>query len=285
MSDGLIRNVSDTARWVAAYRADESKRPDAVFRDHLAERLAGKRGYEIASKSTMHTRWAIVARTKVIDDLVVRSVAQGTDRVLNLAAGFDTRPYRLDLPPTLSWIEADLPELIDEKEALCAGETPRCGLIRERVDLTDSAARTELFRRAAGGGRRVLVLTEGLVMYLTSEMVAELARALYTVETFRRWIVDFSSPKILEIQQQSMRTSLVQAPLRFAPADGVGFFEGQGWRARDIRSLMREATRLRRTPAWMRLLGWLPQPNPRSGAGRWSVVVQFERPGAATEAT
>jgi len=36
--------------------------------------------------------------------------------VLNLAAGLDTRPYRLNLPPDFAWVEADLPELLAEKE-------------------------------------------------------------------------------------------------------------------------------------------------------------------------
>lgn len=44
----LIRNVSDTARWVAFYRAQETERPDAVFRDPFARRLAGQRGEQIA---------------------------------------------------------------------------------------------------------------------------------------------------------------------------------------------------------------------------------------------
>ena len=39
-----FRNISDTARWVAVYRAIESERPDAWFRDPLAKRLAGERG-------------------------------------------------------------------------------------------------------------------------------------------------------------------------------------------------------------------------------------------------
>jgi O-methyltransferase involved in polyketide biosynthesis len=42
-----IGNVSDTARWVAVYRAMETARPDAIFRDPFAERLAGERGLEI----------------------------------------------------------------------------------------------------------------------------------------------------------------------------------------------------------------------------------------------
>jgi O-methyltransferase involved in polyketide biosynthesis len=41
MSQPLVSNVSDTARWVAVYRAWESARPDALFRDAFAERFAG----------------------------------------------------------------------------------------------------------------------------------------------------------------------------------------------------------------------------------------------------
>src|SRR5262249_23317383 len=50
MPDGepLIRNVSDTARWAAHYRALETERRDALFRDPLAARLAGERGRAIA---------------------------------------------------------------------------------------------------------------------------------------------------------------------------------------------------------------------------------------------
>ena len=47
MTQPIIRNVSDTARWVAFYRAMESERPDAVFRDPFARRLAGERGEAI----------------------------------------------------------------------------------------------------------------------------------------------------------------------------------------------------------------------------------------------
>jgi methyltransferase (TIGR00027 family) len=114
MPEPLISNVSDTARWMAAYRAAESARRDALFNDPLAERLAGERGRAIAAAAPRLTRngWWWVTRTKLIDDLIAQSVQNGCDRVLNLAAGFDTRPYRLDLPAGTEWIEADLPEII-----------------------------------------------------------------------------------------------------------------------------------------------------------------------------
>src|SRR5690349_5950590 len=124
MGEPVVTHISETALWVAVHRAQESKRPDAIFRDPFAERLAGERGRQIATdlKRVWRSDWVIVVRTKLIDDLVMTSLADGADRVINLAAGLDTRPYRLALPPTLTWIEADLPGLIDEKERLLAGE-------------------------------------------------------------------------------------------------------------------------------------------------------------------
>ncbi len=44
MQTGQIEDVSDTAFMVAIYRAIETKRADALFRDPLAAKLAGSHG-------------------------------------------------------------------------------------------------------------------------------------------------------------------------------------------------------------------------------------------------
>src|SRR5262249_32896164 len=104
MTEPLIRDISDTARWVAVYRARESERPDAVFRDPHARALAGERGERIAAAlANQNMEWSVVARTHAFDRFLIRELAAGADQVLNLAAGLDTRPYRLDLPPSLRW--------------------------------------------------------------------------------------------------------------------------------------------------------------------------------------
>jgi len=72
VADQLIRNISDTARWAAVFRARETERPDALFRDPLARRLAGERGEQIAAAMTMHTKnsWSWVMRTYVFDQYI-----------------------------------------------------------------------------------------------------------------------------------------------------------------------------------------------------------------------
>jgi methyltransferase (TIGR00027 family) len=282
MSEPVVSHVSDTARWVAVYRARETERPDALFRDPLAARLAGERGEAIAAATprAAQTGWAAVTRTKLIDDLVLDSIAQGCDRVINMAAGFDTRPYRLPLPRTLTWVEADLPALIDEKDHLLAAELPNCTLIREAVDLSDSAARAAFLERASAGAERALVITEGLVVYLDDATVSALARDLAAEPALRWWVLDLLSPGIRAMISDGMGgRHPARALVKFAPENGVAFFESQGWRARDVKPLMRAAARFRRAPLWMRVLATIfPDPDPRRlGKARWSAVVRFER--------
>ncbi|PYU59791.1 MAG: SAM-dependent methyltransferase, partial [Acidobacteria bacterium] len=99
----VVRNISDTARWAAVFRARETERADAIFRDPYAERLAGKMGVDIANtlpEGNSHA-WAWVARTYLFDKFVAQEIEQGTDMVVNLAAGLDARPYRMALPASL----------------------------------------------------------------------------------------------------------------------------------------------------------------------------------------
>jgi methyltransferase (TIGR00027 family) len=118
LPESPIHNISDTARWVAVYRARESERPDAVFRDPFAEPLAGERGQQIAASMPFAEKnsWPFVARTWLIDRLISEQVRGGIEMVVNLAAGLDARPYRMDLPRSLQWVEVDLPEILAHKE-------------------------------------------------------------------------------------------------------------------------------------------------------------------------
>src|SRR5438128_593530 len=140
--DPLIRDISDTARWMAVYRARETERPDAVFRDPFARALAGERGERIAQALTSGDAeaWPFIARTHLFDRIVAREVKRGADLIVNLAAGLDTRPYRMDLPASLHWVEADLPDIQDCKKAILGDAKPACRLQLERLHLSEEHA-------------------------------------------------------------------------------------------------------------------------------------------------
>ncbi len=250
MTAPLIRNVSDTARWVATYRAMETARPDALFRDPFAKRLAGERGRQIVQLLPRgeDSAWAMVVRTVVFDEMILAAIERGADAVLNLAAGFDARPYRLPLRSDFPWFEADLAPLLAEKEEALAGETPVCRLERRAVDLADREARGALFSEVAAAGRNVFVLSEGLVTYLTAEQVGGLARDLHAAQNLRGWALDMASPLLLRLAKRTWSKHMTEAPFRFAPASGERFFAGYGWRAVEIRYSLDEGERLDRRP-------------------------------------
>src|SRR5262249_41634270 len=159
-------------------------------------RLAGKHGVELldAMPKGRKFAWPMVVRTVLFDRLIRDRLSRGTDVVLNLAAGLDARPYRMDLPPSLKWIEVDLPAMVEYKTAILAGEKPVCRLERIAADLSGAEARRRVFREVGERGKDVLVLSEGLLVYLEPEQVAALADDLASVPTMRSWITDLSSP-------------------------------------------------------------------------------------------
>ena len=193
--------ISKTAYAVAMYRALESERPDALFRDSHARRLAGGQG-ALVIKILGHERQIanlIAVRTHLIDEVIERLVkTENIDTVLNLAAGLDMRPYRLSLPPTLRWIEVDFPSVCEYKTQTLDGENPSCSLERIQLDLTNIALRNNLFSRINGESCNVLILTEGLLSYFSERQVKQLADDLHRQANFRWWMFEILSPVALQ---------------------------------------------------------------------------------------
>jgi methyltransferase (TIGR00027 family) len=258
-----LGDVSDTARWVAWFRAIESERENALFRDPFARRLAGERGRAIVeSLPKGPLSWSLAVRTRVFDEMILEAIEGGVRLVLNLAAGLDARPYRLQLPADVRWVEADLPGIIDLKTVELAGERPSCVLERVPLDVSDVDARRDLLARLQGHARPALVVAEGLLVYLEPNVVASLANDLRRYLPASTWLLENISPEILVRQQRlwARHLAAARAEHKFAPHDGLDFFRPHGWVPRSTRSLLDEARRLdREMPmAWlMRLASWL----------------------------
>jgi methyltransferase (TIGR00027 family) len=281
VADPLIRDISDTARWMAVYRARETRRRDAVFHDPFAKALAGERGQQIAKSAGFgeENDWPFVARTYLFDQVIATQVAAGADLVLDLAAGLDTRPYRMDLPSSLRWVEVDLPDILDYKEAILGDAKPACTVERVRLDLSNSDARRGLFSRLGRSAASVLVISEGLVIYLMPAEVAALAEDLAVPASFRHWAVDIASPGLLDMLKKRMGAAVEDAgaPFLFAPHEGPAFFEPHRWKAEQVRSILKAAAKLERLPLMLRMFAMLPESQGPQGSRPWSAVCLLNR--------
>ncbi|MGZ3699185.1 MAG: class I SAM-dependent methyltransferase [Bdellovibrionota bacterium] len=277
-----IGDVSDTSLWVATYRAEETERPDALFRDPYARVLAGEKGARIARsmKSSRYVRWSVVIRTHIIDSYIRSLLEEGVDTVLNLGAGLDARPYRMELPGSLQWVEVDFPHLIELKEERLRAEKPHCQLTRVKLDLTDREARRKFFSELNAKSKKVLVLTEGVVPYLSNEQGAELAEDLRAQSHFRFWILDYFSPEVMKYMKRPGKDNQMRnAPFRFLPEDWFGFFGALGWQAREKRFLAEESRKLGRpipAPWFMKILLLVMPPKSRDRFNHFSAYVVLE---------
>lgn len=264
-ASSLAQEISDTALWAAAFRARESQRPDALFCDPFASLLAGRRGVELAAKlsnENHNASWAV--RTYLFDQMISSEIQAGADVIVNLGAGLDVRPYRMTLPRSLRWIEVDLPGILAYKEGILADEKPCCDLERIGLDLVEHDRRLELFSEINRRGEKILIVSEGLLIYLRPEEAATLASDLAGKNHFRRWIAEIVSPAVLDTMTRTAGGHLqkVGVSFQFGPAEGPAIFARCGWDLVTAQSVLKTAIRLDRTPTHPQLDYLLPDVPP-----------------------
>jgi len=167
--------VSLTAQWMAAERARETARPDALFQDPFAAVLAGPEGERVLARMSAPgdgTGMTVPIRTRFFDDALLRLLADGQVRqVVVLAAGMDARAFRLPLPAGVRFFELDRPEVLAIKEDRLAGlgARPRADRTPVHADLSGDWAAALV--SAGLDGSATVWLVEGLLMYLDAGQI------------------------------------------------------------------------------------------------------------------
>jgi O-methyltransferase involved in polyketide biosynthesis len=143
-----------------------------------------------------------------------------------------------------------------------------------RADLSNAEIRRSLFGSLAAEATKVLVITEGLLIYLQGQEVSALAHGLEGLPAFKRWVLDIASPGLLRMLQKNTHQQFGSdvPPLQFAPENGPAFFARHGWNPLEVHSMLKTAAGLKRLSFFMRLLALLPE-NPNNSCSRpWSGV-------------
>jgi methyltransferase (TIGR00027 family) len=175
--------VGRTAIGVARIRAAESRRPDRLFADPYAAAfvaaapgaLPDRRPDDAASGLAGILSFHVVIRTRFYDDYLLAACADGMRQVVLLAAGLDTRAFRLPWPPAVRLIELDLPEVLAFKEQVLSGYAapPRCHRVVVTADLRE-AWPVALTEAGFDPARPTAWLVEGLLIYLSAAQAARL---------------------------------------------------------------------------------------------------------------
>jgi hypothetical protein len=189
---------------------------------------AGKRGQLIESK--LHENaCAIAVRTYLFDSCLPSR--ESSDMSVHLAVGLDSRPYRLQLPASLHWVEVYLPELTDSKRDILSAEKSHCPLDIVKPHFGDEPRRRHLCSERNRRGECAMVISEELLTYLDEGKVTSLASDPHDQPHFICWLVGDVSPRALEWVNCKCRYRFEAAnsPMTFAPSDWRKFPQQARW--------------------------------------------------------
>ncbi|MFJ4656960.1 SAM-dependent methyltransferase [Nocardia sp. NPDC088792] len=188
-SDAVPTGVGRTALMVAAMRAAETRRADRLFEDPYADDfLEASGGDPFGSENAgggdgFADIWSNFAnyapiRTRFFDEYL-RDATRGIRQVVIVAAGLDTRAFRLGWPSDVTVYELDSAEVLGFKQRVLDGRSakPEGRRVAVAVDLREEWGPALL---AAGfdPGEPSAWLVEGLVSYLTPEQNDRLLGAI-----------------------------------------------------------------------------------------------------------
>jgi methyltransferase (TIGR00027 family) len=265
-SSGLPVGVGKTALGVAMVRAEESRRADRLFNDPYAEaflmaapgafdveqRAAAEGAGDMASWGAAFWSHAVI-RTRFFDDYLLDATAHGIRQVVLLAAGLDTRAYRLPWPRGVHVYELDLPEVLDFKEAVLTerAAVPRCQRKVVPVDLRKDWT-VPLTKAGLGTAEPTAWLAEGLLIYLTARESTDLLTRVGELSASRSRVA---------FETEDLGTDPMQTQARQTPA-------------------MQRYTKLWKgglpeAPGWLAENGWEPQLHDRA-----TVSLRYARPQA-----
>jgi len=193
-----------TARLMAYYRAQESKKECPLFVDPFAERLAGDlTSYFKKDESFLINDYPLI-RTHYIDERLLKTWCQthSNSQIVILGAGLDTRAYRFEplQSGNHSVYEIDFPIINQYKQNILKNEDTFCRLERISADITNSDWRTLLLKRGFSKKNPVFWILEGVAYYIQKEEFKDIYdRIINFSDTDNQFFVDICDPVCAEV--------------------------------------------------------------------------------------
>jgi methyltransferase (TIGR00027 family) len=237
--DKDMDGVGKTSLLTAAMRSLETKRSDAegrFFSDPYAELLAGTEGMALLQKALQESgdQPAIAVRTKYMDEKINHALQHGIRQIVIIAAGMDTRAYRLSLPTGTRIFELDRQEVLSYKHEKLGNTQPLCERQALPVDL-QAEWPAQLLKSSFKSGQPTLWLVEGLLMYLEESQVNSLFTKINSLSSPKDvMLFDVLGRSLLEapfMKKQLEFLANMGAPWRFGENEPEQLMKKFGWEA------------------------------------------------------
>ena len=193
-----MKPISRTAFYCCGVRMRDAERERPVCGDVYAKFFMNDDGLSILDtfKDETAPNSSNVARHRIIDDLLRQELAAHPDlRVVIIGAGFDTRAYRLKGG---TWFELDEPQVIAYKNERLPASDAQNKLQRIAIDFSTDSLADKLSPFADGGGGPVVVVVEGVFMYLEQQAIEQLLQTLHRLFPQHKLICDLMKRKFFE---------------------------------------------------------------------------------------
>jgi methyltransferase (TIGR00027 family) len=233
--------LARTALWAASMRAREHARDDRLFEEPLAQLLATEHGPQIMRGFEGEVQQgvedpALAVRTRFFDEAIGRAIGGGVRQFVFVAAGMDTRAYRLAWPAATVVFELDRPALLDLKRTLVSGSgaEPGSALRPIGVDLLEDWT-TPLLDGGFAPAEPALWLVEGLLYFLSAHERDQLLKEITSLSGPGSHILaDYVTQTSLDSpRMDAWRTKMAASghPWKSGSDDPESLFAGMGWRA------------------------------------------------------
>ena len=183
--------ASRTAQYMALFRAIETTRPKSkrLFSDPYAVRFLDSRLQFVVKVASLPVIGKLIptmihkkgigaissgiARTKYIDDLLERTIKDGSKQLIILGAGFDTRPMRLDFLKQVRTIEIDHPDTSNFKQKILATsiDTSQKNISFQQADFNKQTLYEIAENARVDYMLPTTIIWEGVTNYLTQEAI------------------------------------------------------------------------------------------------------------------
>lgn len=231
--------IAKTSLLTAAMRAVETKRSDSegrLFSDPYAELLAGDEGMDLLRRAIAESgdQPAIAVRTYFMDQKIIAALKNRVRQIVMLAAGMDTRAFRLSFPAGAKLFELDRKEVLDYKQTKLVKVQSLCERYALAVDLRDEW-QAKLQQAGWKRGEPTLWMVEGLLMYLEESQVVTLFERINSLASPKDiMLFDILSQTLLEAPYMKKQLQFLEdmgAPWRFGNNEPEQFMEKFNWKA------------------------------------------------------